>query len=199
MEPEKRPFVTEDGGSSNSPLLKLPGELRNRIYELVFENDSETIDIADAFFEDADSSSDPTVTLRKASAAPPSLGLMLCCKSTYAESKQLFASAASRYWNKTFTIKLRDLELFERIVESAPARLTKSRIIVTTRISTTKIMKVSWIPGKRWQSSSFRLEDSVLDCDDSWRGQTPEIISCAHLAHQLVRILSECRHKMTRQ
>ena len=152
MESERRPLVTEGGGSSNSPLLKLPGELRNRIYELVFENDSETIDIADAFFKDADSSSDPTVTLRKASAAPPSLGLMLCCKSTYAESKQLFASAADRYWNKTFTIKLEDVQPVERIVDSAPARLIGTRIIVTARISATKIVKTWWIPGERWRN-----------------------------------------------
>lgn len=132
--------MTANRNFLNSPFLQLPGELRNYIYELVFLNNSDAINVADAFFSFASAESNTACQLRKTTAVPPSSALLRSCRQIYDESKETFATAYQRYWRKTFTVTLHDIKPFERFNRSVPSRLVKT-FIVTAHTSERTIGK----------------------------------------------------------
>jgi hypothetical protein len=81
----------------DSFFFKLPGELRNRIYELVFEHDNEPVNIVDAFY--------PSLKVLS-NAAPPSSALMRACRRLCSECMGFHAVAYRDYWRKDFVIDL---------------------------------------------------------------------------------------------
>lgn len=147
--------------SPDSPLFRLPGELRNRIYEFVFENGSDTIDVAAGFFPTDDSDTTDTADqLRRATAAPPSTVLMRTCQKINEESKLIFAAAYTHYWEKQFTIEFKDMRHVARLTPSLPWRLIDS-FIVSARITRTKVARaqLSRIGG------IWKIEDITADLD----------------------------------
>lgn len=85
-----------------SVLFKLPPELRNRIYEMVFDCELDSINLAATF--------DPVVVinrkhaefirpLKRSAAAPPSTALLRSCQKLYYESVVIFKTALRAYWH----------------------------------------------------------------------------------------------------
>lgn len=103
-----------------APFLQLPGELRNYIYELAFENGSDTVDIADAFLRPVRANMSPAMNLRRATAAPPSSALLRCCRKIHSECKDTFGEATRRYWKKVFTLDMIQFTLPENFDELVP-------------------------------------------------------------------------------
>lgn len=71
-----------------SPLFRLPPELRNRVYEMAFEDEAESIDVTQ-------------VCARK-----PSSALIRSCRRMHAESNGIFKAAFQDFWQKDFVIDL---------------------------------------------------------------------------------------------
>lgn len=93
----KRATVMRRRESPNCLLFKLPGELRNTIYGMVFESGSDTVNIADAFSPMEDGDTDAATSLRKISASPPSSALVRSCQQLRQESQCFFTAAYERY------------------------------------------------------------------------------------------------------
>ena len=111
MARKKRSAVTKQHGQSDSPLFKLPGELRNRIYDLVFEHDNEAVSIRDAF---------SPLGKRHPNAAPPSSALLRACRKLHHESKVFHAVAYRNYWRKSFVIDLREVDALRGYIMFVP-------------------------------------------------------------------------------
>lgn len=174
--------------SPECPLWKLPGELRNRIYELVVENDSDTIDITEAFpatplksvatYENCPlrrSASASPVLAASLSSAPPSAALMLTCQRLHEEMKGIFADAYQRYWEKSFVVDLQaNRDLIENLV-NLPA----------VAISTFVIKVQSKVIGRRLQDIDIPVEITLSRVEGQWRASAnPE-----HLARDASLII----------
>lgn len=145
-------MIQSINNQQHSRLFRLPAELRNQIYEMVFESDEdkdETIEILDAFtlakrFRSDDPASDVRYSL-----PPPSSALLRSCQRMYSEAKDvnLFAPAWECYWRNDFVIDF-DKNSFEDAYPgyvkfvSLP-RLQRCTIIVRENSSTEKPYTVS--------------------------------------------------------
>lgn len=132
--------------SPNCPLFRLPGELRNRIYELVFEISSEdTILIADAFSPPNQSDTDAARLLPRPSSAPPPTALIRSCQHIHGESKVFFDEASERYWKQEFSIELPKPTphhlTFESFIEPVPTQRIENLSVMVSSLdgTTTKV------------------------------------------------------------
>lgn len=107
--------------SPDSPFFKLPGELRNRIYELVFAHDNEPVNVEDAFSPSSNVLAD---------AAPPSLALLRTCRKLYHESKGYFSVPYRNYWRKEFVIDLRRVDALREYIEFVPTDWIDTYIMI---------------------------------------------------------------------
>lgn len=130
----------------NCPLFRLPPELRNRIYELVFEVSSASIiRVTDTFSPSGHDATDAITSARKAAAAPPSAALVRSCQRIHGESKVFFDEASKRYWKNEFLFEL-PIDLphhltFERFIKPAPTqRIENLSVMVSSEDGiTTKV------------------------------------------------------------
>lgn len=83
------PFSQRARNQSNCPLFKLPQELRDQIYELVYT---------------AETKDDGTIMLN--ATKPPTKDLGLTCQRLHVESYGLFKTAYRQYWDHEFSIDL---------------------------------------------------------------------------------------------
>lgn len=120
MARKKRTAVKKQLESPDSPFFRLPGELRNRIYELVFAYDGEPVNVEDAFLPSGGLCS---------KARPPSSALMRSCRKLYHESKDYFPVAYRNYWRKDFVIDLRKIDALREYIESVPTAWIDTYII----------------------------------------------------------------------
>jgi hypothetical protein len=134
--------VMERRDSPDCPLFRPPGELRNAIYELVFENGNETINVADfasapvkldwnpgllpfrrlQLIPTTDTDAVPT------DVGPPSSALLRTCQKLHNEIEDIFAAAYQRFWQKTFVIDLRNVTLLDRYMDCVPMAWIRSYI-----------------------------------------------------------------------
>lgn len=184
--------------SSDCLLLRLPAELRNNIYELVFKNinrnSNRNIDVAEAFFPTEGSESNASTRARKNDVAPPSSALLRCSRQFHDEGKGIFAAAYRRYWRKTFTIKLKDMEPFERFTTSVPWR-TIQNFIVTARVSRTKVARVNLDRfNGGWRMIWMRNLHSKCDNYNSRQGEKQEVADTEQLACELGDLVFDPDH-----
>ena len=126
---EQHETTTKTHEPPNCPLFQLPGELRNYIYELVFENGNDIVDIIDAFMPSTNNKVSPATNLRKATAAPPSSALLRCCQRIHSECKGTFDEATRRYWKKVFTLDTRKITLPDNFDELVPVDRINTLIV----------------------------------------------------------------------
>lgn len=107
--------------SPKCPLFRLPGELRNIIYELVFENGNDTISVAD--FVSAPAKAGKHV-------GPPSSALVRSCQKIHDETKSMFAVAYRRFWQKSFVVDLRDVYVLSYYMKHVPTAWIRSYILI---------------------------------------------------------------------
>ncbi|KAF2162706.1 hypothetical protein M409DRAFT_58114 [Zasmidium cellare ATCC 36951] len=105
--------------TTTSRLLGLPPELRNRIYEFVFEDSEVTIR--------AHRNGIPCCTYE-----PPSLGILMTCRQTYREATDIFYSVTTFY----FTWRMALVEF----LRSLPPR--HARMVSTIRFDTIARLEV---------------------------------------------------------
>lgn len=103
-------FTTTVQPQSQSSFFKLPGEMRNQIYELVFSthipHSGEAVDL-----------------LR---ATPPSQGFLLSCQRIYTEARHMYPDSARHYWQTAhFTLTIDQEITYERM--SSRLRLSHIR------------------------------------------------------------------------
>lgn len=190
--------MTMKDQSSDCPVLRLPAELRNNIYELVFKNinrnSNRNIDVAEAFFPTEGSEIDAATRARKADVAPPSSALLRCSRQFHDEGKGIFAAAYQRYWRKTFTIRLKDMEPFERFTTSVPWR-TIQNFIVTARVSRTTVARVNLDRCKGdWRMIWMRDLHSQCDNYNSEQGEMQEVANTEQLAYELGELVFDSDH-----
>ena len=111
MARKKRTAVTKPCEQLNSLFFKLPSELRNRIYGLVFEHDDKPVNVEDAFSPSSEILS---------SAAPPSSALLCACRKLHHESKGFHTVAYRNYWRKDFVVDLRRVDALRQYIEHVP-------------------------------------------------------------------------------
>lgn len=190
--------MTMKDQSPNSPLFKLPGELRNRIYELVFENSSDTINTVEAFFPSKASESDTVTQLRKASAAPPSVALLCSCQKIYGESKGIFAKAVRHYWKKEFTVTLDEIEPLKRFFDYVPKDYIKTFVVTTPTSGTTIAKGLLHRAGDRW--CVMEVGGDVDDWSTTCWPESGDLGSFAvdSVCHQLAWIVLDWREGLSR-
>jgi hypothetical protein len=120
MAHKKRAAVTKLHEQSDCPLFKLPGELRNHIYELVFEHDDEPVNIEDAF------SPFSNVLME---AAPPSSALIHTCRKLHLESKGFHEVSYRNYWRKGFIVDLWRVDALRGYIKRVPTAWIDSYIM----------------------------------------------------------------------
>lgn len=93
-------FTTTEQPQSHSNFFKLPGELRNQIYELVISTHIQH--------------SDEEVDLLRAT--PPSQDFLLSCQRTYTEARHMYPDSARHYWRSAhFTLTIDREITYERM------------------------------------------------------------------------------------
>lgn len=147
-----------------SAFFKLPAELRNRIYEMAFECELGTIDLATTFRPGG-------TPLELGSAAPPSSALMRSCQTTCRESRGIFMSACEAYWNKDFVVDLSG-RLFsssgayiKHIPDSYLVRVSRI-VLLCTYLGTEMRVLRTWSDGA-WEAEisagkSYGVDESAL-------------------------------------
>jgi hypothetical protein len=144
MARKKQTTVLERLESPDCALFTLPGELRNTIYELVFENGNETMSVAD--FASApvkfgwnpelpssrpvEHTSTADVDAVPTNAGPPSSALVRTCQKIRDETEGIFAAAYQRFWQKSFVFDLRGVSLLDRYMDCVPMAWIRSYIFI---------------------------------------------------------------------
>lgn len=96
-----------------SIFFKLPPEMRNRIYEMAFDCEVDSIDLAATFDLGMTSvhNRDHLVASRtRSAAAPPSTALLRSCQKLHYESVGIFKASLQAYWHKDFVFILQGRE-----------------------------------------------------------------------------------------
>jgi hypothetical protein len=128
-----------------SPIFKLPPELRNRIYEMVYEQglDPEGVNADEAL-------------TRK-----PSSALMRSCQTAHAESQGLFNAAFQRFWREGLVFNLRDRNaVFPPILSKDVIpfhRVHSFRLVVRhgERLATVTLRRTGSGDEQRWVCDTF--------------------------------------------
>lgn len=189
--------VLERRASPGSPFFKLPPELRNRVYEFVFNITSEeTIRVTDAFSPPDPSRPNAATSLHES--APPSIALICCCQTIHEESKGLFTEASKRYWKKEFVLELeqiRHIPVFKCLIDSIPARKMHKLVVVanherqgvqgTQRFALRRDRNGHW--HREWVGPNWGFDASRHF--DFWRGggYMPDYIRTGHMLGAVLR------------
>jgi hypothetical protein len=173
MARKKQTTVLERLESPDCALFTLPGELRNTIYELVFENGNETMSVAD--FASApvrfdwnpelpssrhvEHTSAADVDAVPTNAGPPSSALVRTCQKIRDETEGVFAGAYQCFWQKSFVFDLRGVSLLDRYMDCVPTAWIRTYILVVENGPDTAPSEVVLShSGGKWQASDDMCE-----------------------------------------
>lgn len=188
--------MTMKDQSPNCPLFKLPAELRNLVYELVFEvSSANTIRVTDAFSPSGHNATDTITSARKASAAPPSAALIRSCQHIYSESKGIFVAQKhthKKYWMKEFAIGLLEIvqtPAFQALIDYTPMHMIDNLVVVADiqGKGTLKwgLYRDQW---KEWQTTYMGIDASTRDkCNFGERGTNKSAESAKLLLKRVLR------------
>lgn len=164
-------FVLQMHQQKQSPLFKLPSELRNSIYELVFGSWVGCVHMNVAFSLDTPEALEAS-PLALGPLTPPSDPLVRSCQNIRKESKNIFDAAFRAYWKNEFVINIcqhQDYQPYANISANIPnkflARIQNFTFLVRHRSTRIKVACLWSESESRWTVNAEH-DGSSLDDDD---------------------------------
>ncbi|KAM0720617.1 hypothetical protein Q7P37_004754 [Cladosporium fusiforme] len=158
-----------------SPLFRIPSELRNNIYERVFEGWLGPIFLNEIFSKGTSDAPDVPPPSILGSVTPPSDALVRSCRKARKESKPIFDAAFQAYWKNEFVVNVRRHPQNDAYVSLSPnihipnnylGRIQSFTFLVRHRATRVRVACL-WLESEgRWRVSAEQDEASPIDDED---------------------------------